>query len=93
MVEVLGEDGKPAIGDVNGNPQTIPGLLKELREIPEIAHAFPPDDTSGSGRTGGDGQVPRVTTAGGKKVISRRDQRAMNQNVEGIADGSVTVVD
>jgi hypothetical protein len=85
-VVVVNEQGTPRIGDSQGNPMTLDGLLDEMFANPTYARAF--EAASG----GGSGAHNNTTAPGGKPTISSRDQDALNENFEKIASGEVVVV-
>lgn len=82
---VLDKDGHKDI-DGQGQPVSVDNLVDEM--VQEFPEAFSGPGSSGMGDNdkgnAGDGD-------GGKKVISRSDQDAMNGNIEKIASGEVTV--
>ncbi|MGA9771642.1 MAG: hypothetical protein WBV94_21605 [Blastocatellia bacterium] len=84
-VVVVNEQGTPRIGDSQGNPMSLDGLLDEMFANPTYARAFEPAGGGGSG-------AQHTTAAGGKRTISSRDQDALNDNIEAIASGEVVVV-
>lgn len=86
-VEVVDSAGNARIGNSAGAPMTIPELVAELKTNDTYGRAFDASGTSGSGGPGdkGGGTLP-------KGKVSSSDQDGLNQNLEGIADGSVEVV-
>ncbi len=85
-VEVVGPDGTPRIGDARGAPMTIDQLVEEMRSSKAYARAF-----DGSGQAGGG--TPS-STGGGAPAVHRvdiGDQAALNNSIEAIAKGEVTV--
>lgn len=77
------------VGD-DGNTVGLTALASKLLKEPRFARNAPGVNRDGTGSQQGS---RRPATQGGKKVISRTDQKAMNENWEGIRDGSVVVVD
>lgn len=95
--EVLSTE-KTARVDGNGNPMTIEQLIAEVKEQEAFAPCFEGSGATGGGAGrggagGGGNPPPPPQNKGGKKFIYADDQAAMNANIEGIADGSVTVID
>lgn len=69
----------------------IEELISTMRDNPTFAAGFTDVDASGFGSDkGADTQSRQIA---GKKYIKASDQEALNANVDGIADGSVIVLD
>lgn len=87
VVEVVGKDGNPRIGDAKGNPMTIAQLVGEMRESSTFGRAF-----EGTGQSGGgfQGSGQRSATGGVTKV-DRNDPAAMGANLVAIAEGTAAV--
>lgn len=81
------QTGAPRIGDSQANAMTIDGLLDEMFADPTYARAF---EAAGGGGSGAGGNT---TGVGGVQTIKFGDQEALNNNIEGIASGKVTVVE
>ena len=92
VAQVIDAEGNVRIGDAQGNPMTIPALVKELSENDDFASAFAGNGASGSGAKGG-GSPGGSGPSGGVKTVSRLDQVAINDNIDKIASGDVVVVD
>lgn len=102
VVEVIDSSGNVRVGDVHGNPMTIPQLVEEMSKDENFAVAFPGTGQTGSGQTGnsqsgagsGSGQSSgRAAGAPGSIRIKRTDQEALNANFEKLASGEAVVVD
>ncbi len=91
IAQIIDEQGNPRVGDTNGNPMTIPQLVAKMSQDKAYAPLFQGANASGSGAPA---QSKTTSPSGGAvKTVSRTDQPAMNANIDGIADGSVKVVD
>ncbi|QDP62313.1 MAG: hypothetical protein Unbinned8472contig1000_13 [Prokaryotic dsDNA virus sp.] len=51
MTQVVDQNGHPVIGDSNGNPQTLKGLVEAMKQDELWMGAFPGRSKSGSGRS------------------------------------------
>ena len=86
---VVDAQNNPRIADVKGTPFTIANLIEEMRGNPIYGRAFEAPGSGGSGAT----QQNNNGGNRGSKTVSRRDQDALNGNIEAIAKGEVTVID
>jgi hypothetical protein len=68
----------------------IEELVATMKENKTFAAGFTDVNASGFGSERGDGETKQIA---GKKTIKASDQDALNANVDGIANGSVIVVD
>ena len=95
IAEVLDKDGNPAIGDAQGNPQTIPQLVAQMKGDDAYAAAFDGTGQSGTGAGGPDGEGGggKPVIQGGVRQILASDQAAIDANFEAIAEGTAEVVD
>jgi len=90
IAEVVDSVGNPRVGDAQGNPMTIPQLVEEMRGNTEYSRAFESAGATGSGASGG-GRTGGTQTGKAVKTVDKTDQRGINQNLEAIAKGEVTV--
>lgn len=95
MAEVYNpQTGAGRVGDSQGGAMTISQLVAEMKSSPDFAAAFAGSGQTGSGsaagKTGSPAR-PAKAGAGGVKMVSRDDQDALNNNWEGLLDGSVQV--
>lgn len=88
---VVDDDGNERINPSGGGTDlmTITQLADELET--KFPFAFAGSGSSGSGATGG-GTPSKPSAGGSVRTISRTDQEGMNRNLEGIAKGTVKVV-
>jgi len=91
IAQVLDEAGQPAIGDGQGNPMTIPQLVGEMKQDEAFAAGFDGTGSTGSGASKVNADGTSKKTSGSKRVIQSTDQTAMNNSLEDIASGKVTV--
>lgn len=91
VVQVLDKSGNPAYSakSGNGDPMPLAELLESFKTDPDFTSAFEASGSSGSG-AGGPGAG---AGANGVKYIRASDQDALNANLEGIAAGTVVVID
>ena len=94
IAEVVDSAGTPRIGDAQGNPMTIPQLIEEMKTSEAFMRAFEPSGATGTGATGTTSSAPAVAApTGSVKKISKTDSEAINANIEGLANGTVILVD
>lgn len=91
IAQIIDNNGNPCVGDTDGNPMTIQQLVTKMSQNKEFAPLFKGVDASGSG-------APAISknaapSGGVVKTVSRSDQKALDANIDGIADGTVKVVD
>lgn len=86
QLHVVGADGHPRVKDSKGNHYQVADLVEEMREDPKYQRAFPSSGASGSGAQGGGSRTKNGT-------VSRSQPGAFIQNMEGIANGDVTLTD
>lgn len=67
LVEVIGKDGEPRIGNAKGDPMTIADLVQEMRKSDTFGRAF-----EGSGQSGS-GTRPTNNGGGMSQIKSRKD--------------------
>jgi hypothetical protein len=82
VVRITNEDGTPAI-DNQGNPLTVSGLVKSLKEHDSYKRAFDSEGTSGGGTPPGGGSAP---TSGRPGMHAGGDNRAP---INKISDGLI----
>ncbi|GLQ07517.1 hypothetical protein [Sneathiella chinensis] len=83
VLRVLGPDGEPRVCD-NGAPFSLEDLVEEMKVSPLFNRAFEQDETRGGG----------MNPAGGALQAGRvngHDQSQLNNRIEEIAAGKVTV--
>jgi len=90
IAEVVDNTGNPRIGDTQGNPMTIPQLVDEMKSSDSFARAFNSSGATGSGATN---NTASSTGTGRGRSVSRFDQEALNNSIEKIASGEITVSD
>lgn len=87
---VVDAKGDPRIGDAKGNPMTIEQLVEEFKNDPDYGANFQSSGATGSGAPTRKAEGPGAGRAGAKSV-SINDQAGLNDNLEAIAKGLVTV--
>lgn len=85
IAEVVDGNGVPRIGDMNGNPMTIPDLVKEFKANPTFAPAF--DATGAKGSGSGTDPNSRRTTAGNKRPNVIQNTGVLTVNPEDLLSG------
>lgn len=90
---VLDEQGNEAIGDSQGNPMTVKQLVNSFRGDKTMGRYFGGTGTSGTGTTGTESTTGKVKMQGGVKTISSDDHAGITANQDGIANGTIVVVD
>ncbi len=87
LVEVVDKDGNARISPATGStsPMTIAELVAEMKTQDTFAPAFEGTGASGSGASGGGG-------GGGANTVKATDQSGLENNIEKIASGEITVV-
>jgi hypothetical protein len=88
VARVMDSSGQPRIADVKGTPFTIANLVDEMRGNQVFGRAF---EASGNGGSGADPN--NKASQGGTKTVRRGDQDALNNNIEAIAKGEITVIE
>ncbi len=94
VTEVIGGDGVVRISPKNPQaPMSPEEFVDELASDRDYAMCFEASGNSGGGATGGGQSGGTAARSGAAKTVSRSDAEAMQANFDGIADGSVKVVD
>ena len=91
IAEVVDSSGNVRVGDSQGNPMTIPQLVEEMKANPDFASGFNGTGSSGGGAGGSGSGKDTGSRRSGSKIIQGSDQNAMNQSIEDIASGKVSV--
>jgi hypothetical protein len=91
QLKIKDDRGEVRVSPSAGNTgdMTLVELIREAADDPELAGAFPGSGASGTGADGRSGSGGYQGTPTGK--ISGTDQDAINQSLEAIAAGKVTV--
>jgi len=92
IVEIIGADNMPRIGDSNGNAMTIEQLVTEMKGSERFGRAFESSGTTGTGGPG-DRKGGPPPPSGKVRQIARDDQEGINASIEDIAAGKAVVVD
>lgn len=94
IVDVIGDDGIARVGDASGGAMSIPQLIEEMKGQDDFSVAFAGSGASGSGAGSGSGSGSgsEGRKVGVPKTINASDQAAIDANIEGIADGTIIVV-
>jgi hypothetical protein len=90
LVEVINENGDPAVGDGAGNPMSIKQLIQKFKSSDDFASAFKASGTQGSGASNG-AKGTQQQQSGNSRVLKTRDAKVLGANLDDIASGKVVV--
>jgi NADH dehydrogenase/NADH:ubiquinone oxidoreductase subunit G len=88
VAKVVDDQGDPIVGDGKGTYMNIEQYVESLKKDADFGANFEATAASGGGAANSGKGTP---AAAGAKTVSITDQSAMNDNIEAIAKGTVTV--